>query len=280
MSMNYINFNGSITSAKSPIICADSRGLKYGDGLFETMRMISGTIPLAPLHFERLFHGMELLKFDRPSYLTGLYFYHLIRELAIKNNHQRDVRVRLTVIRGEGGLYDVTNNFPNHIVETWELPPVSDVLNDGLAIDIFPDAIIAADRFSNVKSNNYLPYLMGALFAKENRLNDCLLLNHRGNLADATIANIFIAKDGRILTPPLSDGCVAGVMRRHLLQVTSGSAAHITEQSLTLEDLTGANEVFLSNAISGVRWVKQFRNVTYEQSVTARLFSTIIKKLF
>ncbi len=279
--MNYLNYNGTIFRADKEIIRADNRGFRYGDGLFETMKMVNGSIPLAELHFARLMDGIQLLEFDKPSYLSAAYLSNQILQLAKKNNHDRQVRVRLMVFRGDGGLYDAQNHSPNYVIQTWDLPDDFTRLNEnGLVIDIFPDAEIACDRFSNLKSNNYLPYLMGALYVKKNQLNDCLLLNTKGNICDATIANVFIVKKGNVITPPLSEGCVAGVMRKYLINKITAGNLSILERYLSIPDLLEAEEVFLSNAVYGIKWVAQFRDVHYHCVETSLIFNNLIRKIF
>ncbi len=279
--MNYLNYNGTILRADKQIIKADNRGFRYGDGLFETMKMVNGSIPLAAFHFDRLLKGIELLEFDKPEYLTAAYLTSQIVALAKRNNHNNQVRVRIMIFRGEGGLYDAQNHFTNYIIQTWDLPDGFAGLNEnGLIIDVFPDARIACDRFSNLKSNNYLPYVMGALYVKRNQLNDCLLLNTNGNICDATIANVFIVKEGKVITPPLSEGCVAGVMRKYLIEKLSGNDLPVMEKCLAVPDLLEAEEVFLSNAIYGIKWVARFRNAHYHHIETSRIFTKIISEIF
>ncbi len=278
--MPYLNYNGTILRADKEIIRADNRGFRYGDGLFETMKMVNGSIPLADFHFDRLMTGIQLLEFDKPKYITSVYLTSQIVALAKKNDHHKQVRIRLMVFRGDGGLYDAQNHFTNYIIQTWNLPgDFTGLHENGLVIDIFPDASIACDKFSNLKTNNYLPYLMGALYVKRNQLNDCLLLNANGNICDATIANVFIIKDGTIITPPLSEGCVAGVMRRYLIEKLTANNFRIIEKCLAVDDLHQAQEVFLSNAIYGIKWVERFREVRYQHLETSRIFNSIIQKI-
>jgi len=165
-----------------------------------------------------------------------------------------------------------------YIIECWPLDESINKLNEnGLVIDVYPDARKSRDIFSNLKSSNFLPYTMAAIYAKENKLNDCLLLNESGNIADATTANLFIIKDGMITTPALSEGCVNGVMRRYLLERLKGEDRGFkTEESIiTIDNLLHADEVFLTNAIKGIRWVKRFRGTTYG-NITSNLLTGII----
>ncbi|MEI2708707.1 MAG: aminotransferase class IV [Chitinophagaceae bacterium] len=214
-----LNFNGTILNANKPIIEANNRSFRYGDGCFETMKAVKGKIIHATEHFERFFQTLELLQFDKISYLTPAYLHNQINELLQKNQHQQLARIRLTLFRGNGGLYDAENHFPNYIIQTWDLNSANNQLNEnGLVIDVFKDAKKTFDSYSHIKSNNYLPYLMAALWAKKNHLNDALLLNPFNRIADATIANIFIVQNGIVKTPTFTEGGVNGIMKNYLLQ--------------------------------------------------------------
>jgi len=263
-------------TAEEPALFADNRGYRYGDGLFETMKMIHGKIILSSFHFERLFASLSLLKFEVPKLFTKENLQQQIVQLCQKNKCDQLARVRLSVFRGNGGLYDGDREL-QYIIECWPVNnSVNEINENGLLIDIFPDAKKSCDVFSNLKSANFLPYTMAALYAKENKLNDCLVLNTAGNIADTTIANIFIIKEGVITTPALNEGCVNGVMRRYLLQKLQNSGYNIGESSIKIFDIENADEVFLTNAINGIRWVKQFKNKMYRGTETMRLHNSII----
>lgn len=280
--MSFIHFNGSLIPAGQALLTADNRGLRYGDGLFETMKVVNGTVQLAPLHFERLFRGLSLLQFEPPASFTPAYLTERILELCQKNNAAKQGRVRLNVFRGNGGLYDPENLHPNVIIEAWplpeqQLPEQKPTFNEnGLIIDVYQDAQKSCDAFANIKSNNYLPYVMAALHAKKNQLNDCLLINIHNRICDSTIANVFWIKDQVIYTPPLTEGCVAGVMRQYLLNVIR-QHQEISEQPLSVETLFNADEVFLTNAIQGIRWVKQCHNILYGNTITCQIFDQCLK---
>jgi aminodeoxychorismate lyase len=268
----YLNHNGKIYSADKLLISPNNRSFRYGDGFFETMKMINGKIILADYHFERLFSSLELLQFDKPAYFTAAYLEGHIEELAKKNNHKKPARIRLMIFRGDGGLYDPENHFPNHLIQTWELNASNNLFNEnGLEIDIFKDARKACDNYSHVKSNNYLSYAMAALWAKNNHLNDALLLNSFNRIADATIANIFIVKDGVVKTPALTEGCVSGVMRRHLLACMRKENIPVEETTIEAEAVLQASEVFLTNAVYGIRWVKSCGESNYTKQLSELL---------
>ena len=280
MPMEYINDNGKLIKKENWQLSPDNRSFRYGDGFFETMHLINGKLILEAYHFERLFSSLEILKFTKPQHFTLQKLTQEIIEVAIKNNHKH-ARVRLTIYRGDGGLYDEVNHAPNYLIQTWALNNSINTLNEnGLIVDFYVDARKPCDNFSAIKSNNFLCYAMGALWAKQQKLNDCILLNAFDNVADATIANVFIVKDGTICTPLLTDGGINGVMRRHILKCIKDEGIPNKETSLTADDILQASEVFFTNAIYGIRWVKQVGKSHYQNQVAAFLHAKFVAPLF
>ncbi len=116
---------------------------------------------------------------------------------------------------------------------------------------------------------------MAARYAKENKLNDCLVLNTNERIADSTIANIFLIKDQKLFTPPLSEGCVNGVMRRYIIEQYA-----VNETVFTVDDILSADELFLTNAMYGIRWVQQFREKKFSKLKTSEMHNTLLKTLW
>lgn len=275
----YINWNGNIVKKDDFHISPDNRSFRYGDGFFETMKIVNGNILLAGFHFTRFFSSLQLLSFDVPVLFTQEYFTEQVQHLVTKNKHSSHARVRLMVYRGNGGLYDPENHYPNFVIQSWPLEKTVDDLNtNGLDIDIYTEARKVSDSFSMVKSNNYLPYAMAALWAKKNKLNDCLLLNPYDNICDSTIANIFIVQNNLIKTPALAEGCVNGVARAYLIESCKKDNIPVDETTISAEDILHASEVFLTNAVAGIRWVKQLGERSYNQpSIARQLYNDYMK---
>lgn len=260
------------------MLTVDNRSFRYGDGCFETMKVYQGQLLLADLHFERLIASLHLLHFHIPAHFTKDYFTGLIRELCRLNSVSELARVRLTVWRAGTGLYDPVDHTPHFIIQCWELPEHIFELNSaGLVLDVFPDAVKSCDKIANVKSNNCLPYVLAALYAKQHQVNETVLLNQHGRVADTSIANIFIVRNNHVYTPPLTEGGVCGVMRKYLLQ--KEFPFRISEQPLTVKDLQTADEIFLTNAIFGVRWVGRFRNSSYGNATSAILHEMLFESM-
>ena len=272
-------YNNNYFRVGDPVISAGNRALRYGDGLFETMRMHEGRILNVDFHFERFFSGMKTLQFDLPEYFSPEFFLRTANELLLKNLNQKNARIRLMAFRGDGGIFDSENNFPGYIIETWPLSEKIELNEKGLVVDIFADARKSCDQFSNLKSNNYLPSVMAGIFAKKNKLDDAIILNSYERVCESAIANIFIIKDNKIYTPPLSEGCVAGVMRRWMLEKFSLKKYSVIEKNLSVDDLLDADEFFLTNSIHPVRWVKNFKEKVYGNERVKEIFECFLKNI-
>jgi branched-chain amino acid aminotransferase len=276
--MSYINYNGKIIADNENIITAQNRGLRYGDGIFETIKLKNGNLILSNEHFARLWKGMQLLKFEIPKLFSPEKLETEILSLAAKNK-LTSARVRLTIIRGEGGIFDAKNHTPNYIIEAIALPEDNGILNsNGLQLCFYEAAKKSMDTFSNCKTNNYLPYFMGALFAKENQCNDAIILNSEGRVCDSTIANIFYIKENAVYTPALTEGCVAGVMRKFLIDKIRVLGFTVNESVITKNDLLEADEVFLSNSIYNVRWVGGIENKVYTNKIVWNIVDELMRK--
>ena len=274
--MNSICFNGKIVAADEPVLLVSNRSYRYGDGLFETIKVAEGLVILENYHFERLFSGLSLLKFEIPVHFTKEKIKAGILQLCKRNGCEKLARVRFSVFRGNGGLYDEDKSL-QYIIECWPLSNSVNKLNEnGLVIDVFNESAKTCDKFSNLKSANFLIYSMAALYAKEKKINDCLVLNTKGNIADSTIANIFTIKNGVISTPGLDQGCINGVKRRHLLNQLRDGGEEVQEMVITVGDIEAADELFLTNAINGIRWVKQFGNKNFINTKTAEIYNRVL----
>ena len=274
--MEYIVFNGKFYVSETAIVSAGSRGLRFGDGLFETMKFINGEVEFIDEHFARLWKGMQVLQFKIPKHFTPDFLQDEIIALLKKNNHLKNARIRLSVFRGNGGLYDEMNHIPNYVIETW---PLADDIgkwnSNGLVLGIYKDAKKSCDVLANLKHNNFLPYALAALHAKKQKWNDALLLNAEGGICDATIANIFLIKDEIIYTPSLNQGCIAGIMRKNIIDVLKASNYVIVEGKLGVEDMLAADEVFLSNSIYNIRWVQMVGDKKYSNLFTQKIYGSI-----
>lgn len=268
--MQMICFNGTILNRDEPVLPITNRGFKFGDGVFETMKLEKGQLHLAPYHFDRLFSSLELLQI--PFTFSSAVLTESIEALCTANGCTERARVRLAVYRSERGEGE-------YCIEATKLPEEKTLWNErGWEIDIYPYVRKGQDVFANLKTANYLPYVMADRYAAEKGLDEALVLNSHGHLCDASRANLFLVLENSIMTPGLDQGCVNGVMRRYVMEEAKKKGYSVKQAEVTLEDLEGACEVFLTNALQGVKWVQRFRGKEYRSEQTRRLYDFLFSE--
>jgi len=274
---NFFNYNGKIYKEGTAIVSADNRGLRYGDGLFETMKLKNGELIFADEHFPRLWKGLKTLQFELPKHFTPELLQEQILLLAKKNENENSARIRLSVFRSDGGLYDAKDHLPNYIIQSLPLSTDAGKWNgNGLILGIYNDVKKSCDILSNLKHNNYLPSVMAALHAKKQKWNDAIILNAYNRICESTIANIFLIKNDIIYTPALSEGCVAGIIRGYLISKIFSLGFSLVEKEITIDELMNADEVFLTNSIYNIRWVQQIDNKKYSNDLTLKIYSAVL----
>jgi branched-chain amino acid aminotransferase len=267
---------GDFFQEREAALHPDNRSFRYGDGLFETIRYVSGSMPLWDLHMSRLFSGLSALKIHSGKLFTQELLLKQVASLCQKNN-LKHARIRITVSRGEGGILEPTAPTPDYIIQTWPLDEATPRFNtNGLHLRVYPDGRKSADALASLKSTNYLLYAMAALYAKEHKANDAIVLNHHDRIADCSIANIYWVKGQQVYTTPLSEGPVAGVMQKYLL-----SKVDCKERPITPDELRQASEVFVTNAVRGIQWVGEMEGTDLpECRISREIYHDIIIPLF
>lgn len=270
--MKYVNLNGKIVAADAAAMPVDNGAFRYGYGLFETIFVADGAIRLKQYHWDRLFAGIKQLNLELPALITPGWMEEEVLRTVERNKSKKLCRVRLQLFAGGGGLYGPEIRKPGFIIECFPLESDNLQLNqNGLTVGIAAGLNKSIDALSNLKSCNALIYAMAAQQAGNHKWNDALVCNAAGNVIESTIANIFLVKNERIYTPPLSDGCIAGVMRRCIMEKTG----QIIEKSLSANDLLAADEVFLTNAIKGIRWVRSLDDSRYNNEQTKQIYHSV-----
>jgi branched-chain amino acid aminotransferase len=232
-----------------------NRAFIYGDLLFETIKVEHGKPLLARLHYNRLISSARLLRFD-----TGLTFETFIQQIEHHTAGQNRARVRFLLHRNAGGFYTPEHNGTGFLIEVFPLP---ETRKERLRIGLYTDQYKPCHELSNLKSGNALVYVMAGIWAKENGFDDAVILNEHGCVCEATSSNIFIVKDEKVYTPALTEGCVDGVMRAHVIAELKQNDYVIHETVLTVEQLEQADAVFLTSAIAGTVGVSAFGSRSY-----------------
>ncbi|MDX2134994.1 MAG: aminotransferase class IV [Saprospiraceae bacterium] len=245
------NVNGRPTTQLPDDLLHAQRALYYADALFETIRAFDGHLPFIDRHWARLSGGMKSLNMSIPNHWDSGFFQQEIEKTGAWN-----ARIRLTVWRKPGGRLLPEINDVSFLIETEPLPENTFTWNNrGLRVGICPSLRLTADDLSCWKSLNIARYAQAAQIARANGWDDALLLNARDRIVESSICNLFWVKNNQVFTPPLSEGCVAGVLRGYLLDKLPEWGISVTEKAVLPVELAAADEVLLTNAVRGVQWV-------------------------
>lgn len=257
--MLWVCHNGSFVEAQQPLFPASNRSFKYGDGLFETARFYRGRLLLASYHFERLFSGMQLLNMQ--PHFTATQLTEGVTTLCAKNHCSALARVRITIYREE-------DNQASFVLEAVPLEEATLHWNGaGWKLVLYPFARKSCDVFANLKTANYLHYVMAAQYAAQHNVQESLVLNMHNHICDGSKTNVFYIQGDDVYTPALPEGCVAGVMRRTVIEFLKQEGIAVHQQHVTEEDLLQADHVFVTNAVEGLRWVQQLSDRTYTHGI-------------
>ena len=274
--MNFINYNGEIVPANQPMLPVTNRGFKYGDGLFESMRLMNGELKFAGLHADRLQRGMKALKLEGAARFDEYFLREKSSELLKRNNYGQNARLRLTVFRDAEGLYSPAGNESGYAIEMTENNEPYYLSNaKGLIVDVFEEITKPVNYLSNIKTCNSLPFVMAGLYRKLHSLDEVFILNQNGFLCEAMSSNVFVVYDKKLYTPALSEGCVEGIMRTVVMQVAEMSGVPVVEAQINPDILNVADEVFLTNTSKGIQWVMGFNNKRYFNKVSKDLLDAL-----
>lgn len=264
MQSHYLLHNDEFLLTTDPIFTAQNRGFKYGDGLFESMRVCAGKLQFAEKHADRLSAGMKALKMEGAGSMDEYFLRQKTSELLKKNKLKDGARLRLSVYRADGGLYTPESNKTGYLLEATAMPAENYELNKkGLIVDVFDELTKSADKLSNFKTSNSLLYVMAGLYKQENRLDDAFILNRDGFLCESISSNVFVVYNKQIYTPALTEGCVAGTMRNVVMEIAKNHDVPLIEAQINPQVLNEAEEVFVTNAITGIQWVMGYGRKRY-----------------
>lgn len=262
--MEFINFNGNLIAADQPVLTVANRGFRYGDGLFESMRYMNGELKFVDLHLDRVRKGMRMLKLEGYSQLDKYFLKEKVDELIRRNKIGQQARVRLTIYREGKGLYAPQSNKMGYVLQAERMADPTYAGNArGLIVDVFDEVTKPFSGLSGLKTCNSLPYVLAGVFKNQHKLDDVLLLNQNGFLCEALSSNLFVVYQDQLFTPALSEGCVAGVMRHVVMQLAKQHDLPLVEAQISPQILNEAEEVFLTNAVQGIRWVMGYNRKRY-----------------
>lgn len=273
-----INFDGKLLAKDVDFLNHENRGLLFGDSLFETIRVVNGKLFFWEEHYLRLMASMRILRMEIPMNFTMEHLEDLMINTIKANDLDKDpTRVRLTVFRKKGGLYTPDTNNISFIIEVKPIQSSFYNIEDtDYEVALFKDFYLNPDMLSTLKTNNRILNVVGSVFAKENKYQNCLLLNTNKSVVEALNGNLFMVKGKVIKTPPLADGCLNGIIRSKLIAIVAQIEEFtLIEESISPFELQKADELFITNAIVGIKPITKYRKKDFGNTVAKNLLGKL-----
>lgn len=232
-------------------------------------------------HYFRLMAGMRIVRMSIPMEFTMEFIESQILETARTNQCEASARVRMTVFRDAPGLYLPQNNKTSYTITAQALDNNTFGLGkEKYEVELYKDFHVGKHLLSSVKTTNKMLHITASIFAEENDFDNCLLINDDKNVTEAINGNLFLLQGNKLTTPPVSEGCVNGVMRRQLISLSRQAGFEVSEAPVSPFDLQKADEMFLTNVIQGIQPISQYRKKSYAkeaaQTLTAALNESVL----
>ncbi|MGE6354388.1 aminotransferase class IV [Flavobacterium sp. NPDC079362] len=271
-----INFNGNIV-AQDDNILTQNRAFLYGDGVFETLKIVNNKILFLEDHYFRLMASMRVVRMEIPMNFTMEYFEEEILSLVNQKSISASARARITVFRKDGGLYLPKTNEVSYLIHATALESVSYAVNIAeYEVDLYKDFYVTKQLLSSIKTTNKLINVTGSIFAHENGLANCILVNDTKNVVEALQGNLFMVMGKKLITPPISEGCLNGIMRKQIIALAKKvEGIEMLEEIISPFDLQKADELFLTNVITGIQPITKYR----KKEFTSNLAHLLVQKL-
>lgn len=271
-----INFNGVLLDSDLQLTVSN-RSFLYGDGVFETLKVVNNKILFFEDHYFRLMASMRIIRMQIPMNFTLEYLEEEILKLVASNGIQNSARIRFTVYRNEGGFYLPDDNSISYVIQASKLESiVYEIKKRIFEVDLYKDFVVPKQLLSTLKTANKLTHVTASIFANENQLDSSLLINEDKNVIEAANGNLFMLMGNQLITPPVSEGCLNGIMRKQILTLSKLiDSIEVVEQPISPFDLQKADELFITNVITGIQPITKYRKKEYG----FKLAENLIEKL-
>ena len=264
-----INFNGELLYPENIKLSSENRAFKYGDAIFETVKVMNKKVVFWEDHYFRLMASMRMLRMKIPMEFTLEFLEKEILKTVSVQEDATTYRVRLNVFRKDGGLYTPKTNKIDYTLEAVESTYKT---KESYSLDVYKDFYNFSGLLSTIKTNNRMLNTLASIFADENDVDNCILLNEKKGVVEVTNANIFIVKGSVIKTPALTEGCIKGIIRSKVIEILSKNKDFTLEEtSISPFEIQKADEVFITNAIIGVQPVTSYKKKTFTTAVGAKI---------
>lgn len=275
-----INYNGTIV-AEAEITLHENRAFLYGDSIFETLRVLDGKVLFLEDHYFRLMASMRIVRMEIPMDFTMEYMEEQVLLLLDSLSAEPAYRVRISVFRKSGGFYLPTDNDVEFIITAAPLAePLYSFEAGPYEVDLFKDFYVTKQLLSTLKSTNRMVQITGSIFAHENGLQNCLLVNDEKNVVEALQGNLFMLTGNKLITPPVADGCLNGIMRKQVLELAKKiEGLEVAEASISPFDLQKADELFITNVIRGIQPITKYRKKEFISVMASELLKRLNAKI-
>lgn len=277
-----ININGTIFEDSEAKLSINNRGFAYGDAVFETIKVNNNKPIFWEAHYFRLMASMRILRMEIPMNFTPEFLETQIQNL-VSSLPSKSIsnRVKLTVFRNTGGYYTPDSNEVSYTITVAELESdLYQITDDQYEIELFKDYLVAPNLLSTLKTNNKAVNVVGSIYAKENKYDNCLLLNTNKSIIEALNGNVFLVQGNSIKTPPLADGCLKGIIREQLIEIIKKYPDYdLIEASVSPFELQKSDEIFITNVIQGIVPVTKFRKKEFTSVTSKALLKLLNTKL-
>ena len=268
-----VNFNGELLHSENIKLSLENRAFKYGDSIFETIKVVNNKVIFLEDHYFRLMASMRMLRMKIPLEFTLEYLENEILKTVATKNTTGSFRVRLNVFRKDGGLYMPSTNKIDFLIE---VKGSTYLTKEKYTLDLFKDFYNYSGLLSTIKTNNRMINTLASIFAEENEVDNCVLINEKKGVVEVTNGNIFIIKDNIIKTPSLSEGCIKGITRKKVIEIISKNKEYsLEETSISPFEIQKADEVFITNAIIGIQPVTNYKKKVFKTTIGNKIASNL-----
>ncbi|MEZ4775071.1 MAG: aminotransferase class IV [Bacteroidia bacterium] len=265
-----IILNGKLYAPGDPEATFLNRSFRYGDGLFETIRIHNGHPLSLDSHLARMTNGMKALKFEFQADSFAEKITSELRRMMEISGIDKHGKVSLRIFRSGEGNYKPISHSPYYLLEGYALKDDYFQSKATYTLTEYTDISLNSNLLSPFKTTSALPYVMAAIHAEEKGFDESVLYCN-GYVSETSSSNIFIIEKQKILTPPLSAGCVDGIMRKRVIRLAGELKLNFAEKKLKSRDLSQADEIFLTNSMRGIMPVRQWK----DQLLDVRAFTMV-----
>ena len=254
-----INFNGDSSTADN--ILTQNRAFLYGDAVFETLKIVQGKVLFLEDHYFRLMASMRILRMEIPMNFTMEYLEEQLLSVVKSNGFEDAARARITIYRNDGGYYLPTTNTISFLIHTSSLDNQAYVWEEKICeVDLYKDFYISKQLISTLKTTNKVIHVTASIYADENGFDNCILLNDSKNVVEVLQGNLFMLQGNKLITPPVAEGCINGIMRKQVLALAKKTEGlEVVEEVISPFDLQKADELFFTNVIKGIQSITKYR---------------------